>query len=271
MKKICSVLLILAMIFSVSACGSTPEASSIPPLVLTGMTPEDALTAIVDRTASFGKLNLELNSTVSTSSDPTSTTDLATHTVLRIEGLGSEDFRAAQESAQTISGSRIDLKTNTYYADGIFMVDSSGTDLMGELSTEDAAGHFDAGIALRPTAYLTGLTMTQDETAGTYTLTGSIDMTQATDLAKEYSRYMGLNHISNLIWDPTTYTLVVNSQGDPVSASLTTGAMFTASEAIGVCTAQFDYSYLDTGDGFAVEIPNASGFTKVAPEALGLD
>lgn len=259
MKKILALILGLTFILSLSACDKGPTAEELYALATEKSAAADKLDSAVSM---MGKITIN-------SEGGSQDIDFDMTGSVIGENIGKESMKMAMPMKVNMMG--VSLDTNMYFTDGWYLMEMAGEKLKCPMDVEKALEQF-ASIELQPMDYVTLGKMTKDNTSNLYTIPYSMDMTKALEMSLGSLTMAGMDpsNIEGIIWDNCTGTIEVDKDGNIKHQESTISFSATIQEIDMDCEMVVLASYNEIGENFSVSVPDASEYTEVPAENLGI-
>ncbi len=263
MKKLLCVLLCCVLVLALGACSGQK------------LTAEALYRLVEEKTAAMESLDTHVDMTM----DMTFTTDEGEETQqvlvtgdVKGEKINTADMRLAMPMTVSMPALDVTMPSDTYYADGYYLMELMGQRVKCALPLEEAIEQFQQN-KIQSIDYVRDLQITKDEQSGLYRLSYRLDMDRALEAVGQYGggAFSGFSEETDkLQWGDCDCTITADAEGNPAGQTMDMTFTVTEEAESVACKLHMEYAYNLIGADFTVEIPDPASFTEVDPELLGL-
>ncbi len=247
-------LIVMAMVCSLMGCAKEPE-----------LTPEEVYMAAYEKLNALTSMDAEVNMDASMTAEG-ETVEMGMDMGMLMENRGSEDMKIAMEMNMDMLG--ISINIQAYYTEGYYLMEMLGQKIKYAMSLEDA---LDQAVMMQEVEKeaLSEITMTEEE--GIRTLKFTLDPNKIADgYMDEYFDTMGISDVEGdgIAYENMTGTMTVNEEGYPMSICMNIACVIEVDGVAMEGEAVVEVRYNNPGQPVTVEIPDASEYIEVDPEAM---
>ena len=247
MKKFLSIVIALALIFSLSACAKEPTAEELYTLAAEKNAATDKIDSVISM---MGKMSI---GAAGISQD----IEFDINGSAKGENIGKEGMKMAMPMQVKMLG--VSMDTNMYFADGWYLMEMAGQKVKCPMEVERALDQF-TSIEIQPLDYVTLGDMTMDSDTKLYTIPYTMDMDKAIAMSSDALSMAGINptDMEGLEWRDCTGTIEVDKNGNIKHQEATVSFSATMQGIEMECEMVLLVTYNEIAKDFSVSVPAAS-------------